>query len=398
MASKADRPTRIRELDGLRAIAALAVVHCHYFAWIPYSGAAYGWLGVDLFFVLSGFLITGILLDLRPRPGYFRTFYARRALRIFPPYYFVLGGILLYSIAVGRPGSLGLWSQYFFYAVSLRPLELSAHPLTIPAAHSLIVFWSLSVEEIFYLVWAPAVRFLRRERFWMLPAALIVAAPVFRLLFFGWGESAYYTLYCRMDGLAFGALAALLIRARRRAPARYAAADRLSGRAALVLAALFVLCVLPGAGAAAELRLFVVGITIANAFFAAVVYYVASRSGEAAPLLRALRWKPLCSVGMVSYAVYLVHCPALELCNAFCGRLGLAGLVNVLLAAVAALALTLAVSYAMWYGFELRLLRAKDRFFSSSASPPAAHAGVAPANGAADVAAKEAVAGAHATD
>ena len=81
---------RIRELDGLRGIAVLAVIPQHYFTWIPISFFRYGWLGVDLFFILSGFLISSILLELRTSEHYFSVFYARRALRIFPPYYLAL--------------------------------------------------------------------------------------------------------------------------------------------------------------------------------------------------------------------------------------------------------------------------------------------------------------------
>jgi peptidoglycan/LPS O-acetylase OafA/YrhL len=100
---------RIKELDGLRGIAVLAVIDYHYLAWLHGVGSPHGWMGVDLFFVLSGFLISSILLELRESEHYFRIFYSRRALRIFPPY---LLGILVYlalSFALHSPGSPKLW-------------------------------------------------------------------------------------------------------------------------------------------------------------------------------------------------------------------------------------------------------------------------------------------------
>src|ERR1700674_5205769 len=100
---------RIREIDGLRAIAALAVVATHYFTWIRYSGAQYGWLGVGLF----------ILIDLKSNSTYFTTFYARRAFRIFPPYFFVLTIYWVYSLATHHAGTIGLWIKYVFYSASL---------------------------------------------------------------------------------------------------------------------------------------------------------------------------------------------------------------------------------------------------------------------------------------
>jgi peptidoglycan/LPS O-acetylase OafA/YrhL len=130
---------RIRELDGLRGLAVLAVINCHYFVWLPVLGSVYGWLGVDLFFVLSGFLITSILLGLRGRDHYFSIFYSRRVLRIFPPYYL---GLLVYSVAslaMGMPGTFGLWSPYIFYYVSLylhAPMPLHETPGGVPLAVS----------------------------------------------------------------------------------------------------------------------------------------------------------------------------------------------------------------------------------------------------------------------
>src|SRR5579862_1986494 len=123
-AEEAIPKVRIKELDGLRGIAVLAVIDLHYLGWLPIAGSAYGWLGVDLFFVLSGFLITSILVGLRGKEHYFKVFYSRRALRIFPPYFL---GLLVYlgvSFALGMPGTFRLWSQYVFYYTSLYPHSL----------------------------------------------------------------------------------------------------------------------------------------------------------------------------------------------------------------------------------------------------------------------------------
>jgi peptidoglycan/LPS O-acetylase OafA/YrhL len=110
---------RIKELDGLRGVAILAVINAHYFGWLPASGAAYGSLGVDLFFVRSGFLITSILFELREEKRYFSIFYSRRALRILPPYMLGLAVYVAVSFALGMPGTVSFWSRFIFFYGSL---------------------------------------------------------------------------------------------------------------------------------------------------------------------------------------------------------------------------------------------------------------------------------------
>ena len=171
-------PTRIRPLDGLRGLAVLAVVLYHATLLAPGTGATgrtllaaarLGWAGVDLFFVLSGFLITRLLVESRGADNYFRVFYARRLLRIFPLYYVsLLVLVLLFRV----PGGESLW--YWLYASNVKA-TLSGWP-SAPLSH----FWSLAVEEQYYLVWPLAVSLLSRRALVSLCAGLVVLVPAAR--------------------------------------------------------------------------------------------------------------------------------------------------------------------------------------------------------------------------
>jgi peptidoglycan/LPS O-acetylase OafA/YrhL len=326
-APHAETIVRIREIDGLRAIAALAVIAVHYFSWIKYSGAMYGWLGVDLFFVISGFLITSILIKLKSAPDYFTTFYARRAFRIFPPYFFVTTIYLLYSLAVHKPGTMGLWTRYIFYYASLLFVKESDYDaLAPPVRFGLVVLWSLSVEELFYIFWAPAVRWIRAGYFSILLAGIIVAAPIFRWALHQHSPADVFTFYCRMDGLAFGSLIALIVRARQRTPQRYPVTDRTLDRVCLALGILFVIFFAIAGGDFTSRRVFVLGVTLADLFFASALLVVVRHSGSTA--LRFLRFAPLVSIGTISYSLYLVHYPLLIVSQNICSHFLLKRWVN----------------------------------------------------------------------
>lgn len=154
----------LQELDGLRGFAILLVL-CSHLVSLPPGGRSpfvdrlvgmilgLGWVGVDLFFVLSGFLITGILVQSRGGPHYFRNFYARRSLRIFPLYYLFLAIATFISPLLLSPESILTLPKehawvYWLYLSNFggKPSEAFAHT------------WSLAVEEQFYLVW-PAIVF-----------------------------------------------------------------------------------------------------------------------------------------------------------------------------------------------------------------------------------------------
>jgi len=206
---------RVDALDGLRGLAILAVVlmHCAMFVmvrpdirdhWLTRT-LQLGWSGVDLFFVLSGFLITGILLRTKERPHYFRNFYARRALRIFPLYYVVVT-LLLFVLPRESATTAAEKVPYYLYLQNFAwvwPGE----------AHRDIardITWSLAVEEQFYLVWPAVVWFTSRERLLRVCVALIAIAIALRFVLLGNGVSVYFLTPCRFDTLAAGACLALL--------------------------------------------------------------------------------------------------------------------------------------------------------------------------------------------
>jgi len=204
---------KMPELDTIRGIAILSVLFYHGFFWsnggTGLQGAArlfvwltrFGWLGVNLFFVLSGFLITGILVESKPRIDYYKRFYIRRALRILPAFYALLFVLALMPSQNGRYLFLSL-----FYLSNLAPL------FAIPMTYTML--WSLAVEEHFYLIWPLVVRRLSFRWLIVWAIAVVVAVPGIRAMAFGptlLEGFAYYTWFVA-DGVATGAMLALFVR------------------------------------------------------------------------------------------------------------------------------------------------------------------------------------------
>jgi peptidoglycan/LPS O-acetylase OafA/YrhL len=221
---------RIPELDGLRGVAILLVLYFHYFAsstLLPPYLAAFGrlsWSGVDLFFVLSGFLLGGILLDARTSPEYFKTFYARRAFRILPAYAVTLVAFWL-IIAFPHPASGNATFQWLFsgafpayvYATFTQNFLMTWRGTLGPGW--LGPTWSLAVEEQFYLTLPLIIRFISRRRLPYVLGAIIVAAPLSRLLLrlfsAHWVFGSFVLMPCRADSLMLGVAAALLLKSER---------------------------------------------------------------------------------------------------------------------------------------------------------------------------------------
>ncbi|MGD0540217.1 MAG: acyltransferase [Tepidisphaeraceae bacterium] len=216
----------IPALDGVRGVAILLVLINHFSPEGDYDNRLAKFfqpitgkmtIGVDLFFVLSGYLITGILLRSRTSQRYFRNFYLRRALRIFPLYYFVL--ILLAVGLATIPSWKNLdslrhaWPWYWFYGTNYLICHSGFSALDHKQV-SLGHFWSLAVEEHFYLFWPMIVWLCSDRRLVRVCIALIVIAPLCRAYAVVSGQSLLVPLVatqCRMDTLALGALLAVVL-------------------------------------------------------------------------------------------------------------------------------------------------------------------------------------------
>lgn len=305
-------------LDGIRG-AAILVVIAHNGGWVLGESPALavrvaaaltatGWLGVQLFFVLSGFLITGLLLDAEGTPGALRTFLVRRGLRILPLYYAFLIPILLFGPNLAWSAEWAdevrreQWWYVFYLSNWIQPLGNDIDGLS----H----LWSLAVEEQFYLVWPLIVLAMTRERLLRLCALTVVATPIIRwaLVDAGWpSQAAYQWTVARWDALAMGAALALLARD----PAAWTRLRRyLPGAMAFAGILLLSLVLLRRGFQSQDLPVQVLGQTLVVLLSAGLVatgLESPERIGErfARPFLaRFLRM-----IGKYSYAMYIFHLP-----------------------------------------------------------------------------------------
>jgi peptidoglycan/LPS O-acetylase OafA/YrhL len=242
----------IPALDGIRGLAIVLVLGVHLFVANRDTGSRVfdtisailgsGYVGVNLFFVLSGFLITGILLDTVDAPAFFKTFYARRTLRIFPLYY----GVLLLLALLTRPMGLhwGGWAPFLFTYTS-NLWFWRAHQLIPLSPFNINQFWSLQVEEQFYLVW-PFLVYWLREPAKLIRVALAGCSVIFLLrlgiVLTGPHPNVYLpyspTFSCA-DNLLFGCCLCALLRTKAREKAlRLAPAVFWLGSAAVIAMAL----------------------------------------------------------------------------------------------------------------------------------------------------------------
>ncbi len=341
-------PSYIPELQGLRGLAILFVVFYHSHPRLEhtpfYRAALWGWTGVNLFFVLSGFLITSILLESRDKPHYFRNFYARRALRIWPVYVLALAVCYLKAdwfigIPVWQAIRTAPWWAYVLFIQNLFFINLP--PGIGPT-------WSLAIEEQYYVLWAPLVRFLRRP--WMLAGVLcvaLVASPLFRMAHFAWITKTDTVTH--LDGIAMGSLLALGL---------YTLPLRRGAWIVIGLCGVAAGFTLAGtiAGGTALLDT-----ALACAFGGTVLAAIAS-TGARNPIHIALRRGPLPFYGRISYGMYMTHIMVFIYYGWLDARMDAYGMAGNLAVVAYRLFACTVVATILWYGFESRILALKRNF------------------------------------
>jgi peptidoglycan/LPS O-acetylase OafA/YrhL len=360
---------RLPTLDGLRAIAILLVVPHNLNLIATFSGTQLvvaalhrGWIGVQLFFVLSGFLITRILLDARDAPDYYRSFFVRRALRIFPLYYAALLVLFVLLPALGLVSfesdpmvELSYWAYFSnWYGPFHHGPEAVSH------------FWSLAIEEQFYLLWPFVIH--RRSAAWVMRLCLAIAAAslLLRVAMLVAGtptQAIYQFLVTRMDALALGGAAAAAFRVPSVASWTLNHRRFLLGASFLSLAA--GAAISRGYNSLDPMTLSLGYTFLAVAFALSVAAGAAADHLGAAGWPGALRWSPLRRIAKYSYAMYVLSVPLHFLVGKpVLSALGLASSDSIavdLAYIIVGTALSFLAAAASFHLLEVHFLKLKDR-------------------------------------
>lgn len=375
-----DFRSRLTALDGLRGFAILAVFFYHYAGSLGTHASSIGlrvlsvafsigWSGVDLFFVLSGFLITGILFDTQNDEQYYRKFYTRRALRIFPIYYLTLLLLVLFAFSIGvhwRPADSFFLIYLGYPAVLIWPSLANISPL-IRITH----LWSVSMEEQYYMVWPWVIAKLRSPNSILKCCAFLAALSlVLRTLVWASGSQnmawSYAFLPCRLDQLALGAAIAVLVRG----PLQ----QRLQQFAPIVLIvgtlSMVIICWTRHTVDHGDAVIGTIGYTVLGAVYGSLLT-LCLRTGSW--LQRIFSLRILRVFGKYSYGLYLYHfplsvvlSPMKEFFVAKCHSFILGSTVHI----IVCLLVNLIVAAASFRWFEAPIMRLKDRFRYSGEGEP----------------------------
>jgi peptidoglycan/LPS O-acetylase OafA/YrhL len=371
---------RIQEFDGLRTIAVFIVIADHYAPFRNFANGAparFGGFGVDVFFVLSGYLITTILLGLKKEERPYQVFYARRFLRILPPYALLL--ILVYGIAILLHQPLDkskIFAQIFFlrsfngtglvltrFADVLRGVnhvpglfhKIASSPIPrdygwLPMSASLGPTWSLSVEEWFYVLWAPVVLLFRRRI--ILIIAVLVCIMGFFLRWLGAGGTDFFS---SVDILVAGSILALWMERR----PILSENDRrrvdiaITWVSILAFAQLIVLTFM---------HRDLISRTLIEILVFGALAWIIQHTGALNPIFRLLRSPLLVYVGTISYMVYLIHLPMYFVVRSSLAHVttGWTELSRMWVVAICSVAGSIAFSALSWKYYERPVLGLKD--------------------------------------
>jgi peptidoglycan/LPS O-acetylase OafA/YrhL len=358
-------------LDGLRGVALCMVLLQHGFNPYPnnlltaavHAVAESMFIAIDLFFVLSGYLITCILLRTTETPGYFKNFYIRRALRVFPAYYIVLGFVLLFhTYEWGQPPAA--WQTQMardapFYLLYLQNVVMAVRGTGGPWV-GLDHTWSMPVEEQFYLLWPIVVMLIPRHRM-AVGCLLIACGSIIAKLMMHWANapmwSMYVTTLSHAEGLALGAALGAAVQIHNwQGPPRWFRATGLASAVYLIVTL------------SSWDDQHVLHTVVASVFFGWVLMETIS-APRTAVLRRVLELRWLRAMGNYSYGVYLIHYPVLWVLSAYFWMTWKSALgVNLTLLAlgITMVSITFPLAIAMYHGVEEPMLRLK-RYFAPSA-------------------------------
>lgn len=326
-------------------------------------GPQWGWMGVNLFFVLSGFLITSILLRVVGQPEALKVFYARRSLRVFPLYFLALLVYFVASASVGTPQPAKTVFLYFTFLQAFIPpllthLQIVPHPSWVVMGFA--VLWSLSVEEYFYVLWAPIVTFTRAHRpvLFTILALVLLLTPWIRY-FYPDPRGAQELFLAQMDSLAAGCMLSVLWQDKAEAWRPFL--QRYANWFYVCVAVLIALAIWIDFATGIvkhsffDLRLFdATDYTVLWMAWSLLLLVTLAVSGTHGRMPRMLRHRALRWMGRISYCFYVVHYPI---------YLALRNYMPHSVALVAALASTLAISTLSWRYFEGPIARWKQNAF-----------------------------------
>ena len=369
---------RFDELDGMRGFATILVISYHIFKRADYfttnailhfftSLTLYGWYALDTFYVLSGFLIAMILLRTKGETHYYKNFYVRRSLRVFPLYYFTLALILFLMPLLDSDYVAEIPRALPFYLFYLQNLF---HFLSnVQGTTYLSVTWSLAIEEQFYLLFPFLVYYTRKETLAKICGGIIVLSILLRVLAaFFWTDVAqmtnffFYNTFTRFEEIAFGVLIAVAFTY----PKWKSKLSRISLPVFLIsYPALLIIEAVTSTDiphpAYSNVPLTVVGYTLASVFAAALIVTLTTRS-ETSLIRRIFRNKILVFWGNRSYSIYLFHMPVGLILLDYLWRSGQRGWHIYVIYIGLTFGITILISILTWRLLEKPMLRLKKHF------------------------------------